>query len=280
MVKRKGNKVMKLKKTCVLGAVLCLWTAAVKAEDKIVVDGSTTVGPIAKAWAEYYMKGHEGVNLTVSESGSGNGAKSLINKACDVASMSRPMKDKELQAAKEAGVDAVAHIIAMDGLAVIVHPANPVAGLTVEQVRDIYTGKIRNWKELGGADAEIVVVSRDTNSGTYEAFEELVMNSEKIAGTAEYVGSNGAVRQRVMTTQAAVGYAGLAFLEGVKPLKINGVEASVETVQEKKYPVARPLYLYTNGTPAEGSHLAKYVYLYESKDGNRIVEDLGYVPVQ
>jgi phosphate transport system substrate-binding protein len=248
--------------------------------NNIVVDGSTTVGPIAKAFAEYYMGKHTDVNITVSESGSGNGAKSLINGACDVATMSRPMKSSEDKAARDAGILPIEHIAAMDGIALVVHPSNPLANLTVGQVRDIYTGKIRNWKELGGPDKSIVVISRDTNSGTYEAFEALVLNKQKIVASAEYVGSNGAIRQRVMSTQAAIGYVGLAFTDGVKALTVNSVAASQETVAAKIYPVSRPLYMYTNGRPKQGTALHDFVNLSDTPEGKRIIEDLGFVPLK
>jgi len=247
---------------------------------KIVVDGSTTVGPIAKAFAEHYMGKHPDVNITVSESGSGNGAKSLINAACDVATMSRPMKNSETKAAQDAGILAIEHIVAMDGIAVVVHPSNPLANLTIEQIRNIYTGKIKNWQELGGPDRPIVVISRDTNSGTYESFETLVMNKEKMGEKVEYVGSNGAIRQRVMSTQAAIGYVGLAFTEGVKALTVNGIEVSPETVVNKKYPISRPLYMYTNGRPKQGTPLADFVGLSGTPEGKRIIEDTGFVPVE
>jgi len=248
------------------------------AQDKIVIDGSTTVGPIAKAFAEYYMERNPGVAISVSESGSGNGAKSLINGACHIATMSRAMKENELAAAKEKGVTPVAHVVAMDGIALVVHPSNPVQGLTLDQVRNIFRGLITNWKELGGPDRPIVVISRDTNSGTYETFEELVMKKEKMGEKTEYVGSNGAIRQRVLTTPAAIGYVGLAFMEGVKALTINGVEPSADTVIAGTYPVARPLFMYTNGQP-EG-HVAAFLGLKDTKDGHRLIEEIGFVPLR
>ncbi|MBU4367186.1 MAG: phosphate ABC transporter substrate-binding protein [Kiritimatiellae bacterium] len=248
--------------------------------NKIVVDGSTTVGPIAKAFAEYYMGKHPDVNITVSESGSGNGAKSLINAACDVATMSRPMKNSEKDAAKSAGVLPIEHIVAMDGIAMVVHESNPLQGLTIEQIRDVYTGKITNWKELGGPDRPIVAISRDTNSGTYETFETMVMKNAKIAGKTEYVGSNGAIRQRVLSTEGAIGYVGLAFREGVKALKVNGIEATPETVVAKTYPIARPLYMYTNGRPKQDTPLYDFITLSDSPEGKKIIEDTGFVPVK
>ena len=274
-----------------MAAIVALGVAhgAAAAEDgKLVLDGSTTVGPIAKAFAEYYMAKNAGVNVTVNESGSGNGAKSLINSVCDVANMSRFMKDTEFSAAVEKGVMPVAHVVAMDGLPILVHPSNPVKQLTVEQVRDIYSGKISNWKSVGGPDKEIVVVTRDTNSGTYETFHKLVMThvvngekvKEKIKDGAEYVGSNGGIRARVQTTPAAVGYAGLGFVDKtVKALEINGIYPSPQTVTSGRYPVARPLFMFTNGYPKLGSHVYRFVTLHLSEKGQEIVEDIGFVPV-
>lgn len=248
--------------------------------DTIVLDGSTTVGPIAKAFAEYYMSMHPEVNVTVSESGSGNGAKSLINGTCDVANMSRFMKPSEVKAAVDKGITPVVHVVAMDGIAVIVHPANPVENLTLEQIRDIYTGKVTSWKELGGPDMKIVTISRDTNSGTFETFKKLVMKDAKVAGTAEYVGSNGALRARVQTTKAAIGYVGLGFVDrSIKALKVNGVYPEQETVSSGRYPVARRLFMFTNGCPKLGSHLHSFVSLYLTKKGQEIVKEIGFVPV-
>jgi len=269
---------------------VALGAGAATAEDanKLVLDGSTTVGPIAKAFAEYYMAKHKDVNVTVNESGSGNGAKSLINSTCDIANMSRFMKDKEFAAAIEKGVMPVAHVIAMDGLPILVHPSNPVKGLTVEQVRDIYTGKITNWKQVGGPDKEIVVVSRDTNSGTYETFHGLVMThklngervKEKIKDGAEYVGSNGAIRARVQSTPAAIGYAGLGFVDKtVKALEVNGIYPTPQTVTSGRYPIARPLFMFTNGYPKLGSHVHAFVTLHLSEKGQEIIEDIGFMPV-
>ncbi len=259
------------------------------AEDsKLVLDGSTTVGPIAKAFAEYYMTKNKEVNVTVNESGSGNGAKSLINGVCDIANMSRFMKEKEFKAAADKGIMPVAHVVAMDGLPVLVNPANPVKGLTVEQVRGIYNGEIANWKEVGGANLGIVVISRDTNSGTYETFHKLVMThkingekvKDKIKNGSEYAGSNGGIRARVQTTPAAIGYAGLGFIDKtVKALEINGVYPTASTVTSGRYPISRPLFMFTNGYPKLGSHTHAFVTLHLSETGQEIIEDIGFVPV-
>lgn len=263
-----------------ISTLLLVLTSGMYATEQIVVDGSTTVGPIAKAFAEYLMRQHPGLQITVSESGSGNGAKSLINGTCHVATMSRPMKPQELKAAAVKGVNVVEHIIAMDGLPVLVHPSNPIKNLTLTQLRDIYFGRINNWKWLGGPNLKIVRISRDTNSGTYECFNEMVMNKTRMASDVEYVGSNGAVRQRVQSTPAAIGYAGLGFVDKtVKAVPINGVAPSAETVLDRSYPLSRPLYMYTNGEPASNTFLHAFIYFCNTPEGKQIISSIGFVPL-
>jgi phosphate transport system substrate-binding protein len=274
--------------TAVVLSTTALAGVALRAQDTVVLDGSTTVGPIAKAFAEYYMENNPGVNVTVSESGSGNGAKGLINSTCDIGNMSRFMKENEFAAAVAAGAYPVAHVVAMDGLPVLVHPSNPVSNLTVAQIRGIYSGKISNWKAVGGPDMDIVVISRDTNSGTYETFLTMVMThrvdgqkvEEEITANAEYVGSNGQMRARVQNTRSAIGYAGLGFVDRtVKALTVDGIEANPATVRSGKYPIARPLYMFTNGYPKLGSHVHGFVTIHLTPKGQEIVESIGFVPV-
>ncbi|MDF7808224.1 phosphate ABC transporter substrate-binding protein [Pontiellaceae bacterium B12219] len=269
-----------MKKQILTATAALALAGAAHASETIVIDGSTTVGPIAKAFAEYYMAANPEVNITVSESGSGNGAKAMVNGTCDVAIMSRPMKDSEFKAAADHGAQPVAHVVALDGLPILVHPSNPVQDLTVEQIRKIFLGEISNWSQVGGPNKEIVTISRDTNSGTYETFAGLVMNKEKIGEKCEYVGSNGAIRQRVQTTPAAIGYAGLGFVDKtVKALKVNGIYPSPETVQTGEYPIARPLFMYTNGYPKLGSSLYQFMTIHLTEDGQEMVEEIGFVPV-
>ncbi len=269
---------MKLNNMLTRLTLSALFSLAVFAEEKLVIDGSTTVGPIAKAFAEYFKERNPELNITVSESGSGNGAKSLINGTCDIADMSRFMKDKEFKAAVEKGIAPVAHMVALDGLPILVHPSNSVANLTVEQVRNIYMEKITNWKEIGGPDKKIIMISRDTNSGTYETFNKLIMKKQKIAGQCEYVGSNGAVRQRVQSTPGAIGYAGLGFVDDtVKALKINNIYPDVQTVSQGIYPISRPLFMFTNGYPKLGTILYQFITLPFKKDGQEIIESIGFI---
>ena len=269
-----------MKRVCMM-AVLAAAAVVARAQDRLVIDGSTTVGPIAKAFAEFYMRQNPNVNITVSESGSGNGAKALLNGTCDIACLSRDLKDTERQAMAEKGVKPVAHVVAYDALPLLVHPSNPVKGLTRAQVRDIYTGAVRNWKEVGGVDMPIVVVSRDTNSGTYESFKEMVLGKDdKICEGAEYAGSNGGIRQRVQMTRGAIGYAGLGFVDrSVKALEIDGVAPCATSVVEKRYPIARELYLFTNGQPAAGTRAAAFLGLSRTEKGREIIEEIGYVAV-
>lgn len=266
--------------TLAVGAVASLAQSPPKDQSRIIVDGSTTVGPIAKAFAEHFMKRNPTVSITVGESGSGNGVKSLINKTCDVAALSRFMTPAEYKAAIEADETPVAHAIAIDGIAIVVHPSNPVQNLSLPQVRDIYAGKINNWKEVGGPDVRIVRISRDTNSGTFKSFEELVMGGARVAADTEKVGSNGGERQRVASTPAAVGYVGLGFLgRDLKALNIDGVAATPENIIAGRYAIARPLFLFTNGYPALGSHLYSFCTMHLSPEGQAIIEELGFIPL-
>ena len=273
------KKVIATTLSLIVLAAAGLSAAPAGAQKNIVLDGSTTVGPIAKAFADYY-KEKSGVGATISESGSGNGVKSLINGACDIANMSRFMKDSEFKTCVEKGILPVAHVVAFDGLAVVVNPANKVSALTDAQIADIYTGKISNWKQLGGDDAEIVVISRDTNSGTYETFNELILRKKAVVKGAEYVGSKGQAKTRVASTKNAIAYVGLGFVDDtVKTLSVDGILPSAKTIVSGKYPIARPLFMFTNGYPKMGSAVYDFVTLHLTEEGREIVKDLGYIPV-
>jgi phosphate transport system substrate-binding protein len=264
---------------CSLVLLMLAATGMVRAET-LQIDGSTTVGPIADAFAEYFMRTNPGLEITVKKTGSGDGAAALIDSRCDIATMSRFMKDKEFKAAVDHNVLPVAHAIAMDGVCVIVHPSNTVTALTTAQVRDIYAGKTKNWKEIGGPDAEIVIVSRDTSSGTYETFNEKIMEKEKLASNVEYVNSNPQAQARVKTTAGAISYVGIGFVDAdVKALKINGIAPTRQTISNGTYPVARPLFMFTNGYPKLGSTVFKFCTFYLTEKGQEIILAKGFVPV-
>jgi phosphate transport system substrate-binding protein len=282
-MQRKG-KAMKTTKT---GWLLCMamlaaaWLAgsAQAADEKqtLQLDGSTTVGPVGDAFAEAFMKSHN-CSVTVKKTGSGDGVAALIDNRCDIAMSSRFMKPEEFKKAVEKEILPVAHAIAMDGVCIVVHPSNPIKELTTQQVCDIYMGKITNWKELGGSDMPIVAISRDTSSGTYEVFHEKVMKKQNMAAGVEYVNANPQAHARVKTTEGAVGYVGIGFLDmNVKALKIDGVTPTKQTIANGTYPVSRPLFLFTNGYPKLGSLIHAFCNFYLSEEGQSIVEAKGFV---
>jgi phosphate transport system substrate-binding protein len=242
----------------------------------IVLDGSTTVGPIAKTFAAYFTKKYR-IRVTVSESGSGNGAKSLINSSCTIATMSRAMKAAEIAAARKKGVNPVAHVVALDGLAMVVHPANPVRALSKAQISSIYRGAITNWREVGGPNARIVVIQRESNSGTQESFKELVAGKGvQITGSAETQSSNGAVKSRVSTTLSSIGFLGLGFVDrSVKVIAVNGVLPTLTTVKNGTYPLTRPLYFYTNGQPS--GVVKQFIDLPKTAAGKGMITELGFI---
>ena len=267
---------------CGLIVIGLIVSASVIGAEKTVlqIEGSTTVGPIGEAFAEYFTRTYPDLDITVKKTGSSDGAAALVDGRCDIAMMSRFMKPgEEFKKAVDKGVLPVAHTIAMDGVCIIVHPSNPIGELKTEQVRDIYMGKIKNWKELGGPDVEIVAISRDTSSGTFEVFHELVMKKQNMAGNVETVNANPQAQARVKTTRGAIGYVGLGFIEDVKALKINGIMPNKETISNGTYPVSRPLFLFTNGYPQLGSATFKFCTFYLTEKGQEIIEAKGFVPL-
>ena len=260
--------------------VLGLMATSVYAESKrLVIQGSTTVLPIAQKAAEVFMQKNPQADISVRGGGSGTGIAALIDGICDIANSSRPIKDKELNKAVDRKVDPTAHVVAMDGIAVIVHPLNPVNELTISQIKDIYTGKISNWSKLGGRNQKIVVVSRDVASGTYEAFSKLALKKQRVRPDALLQASNMAVASVVKRTEGAIGYVGLGYLSSeVKAVIVGGVEPSVETVLKGAYPISRPLFMYTNGKP---KGLAKdFIEFVLSQEGQRIVKEQGFVSLK
>jgi len=244
--------------------------------EKIVIAGSTTVLPIAQRTAEVFMDDNSGADVSVRGGGSSVGIAALIDGTCDIADSSRPIKDVEIQQAAANGRDPVAHIVALDGIAVVVNKSNSVSKLTKKQVKDIFTGKISDWSQLGGKPGKIVIVSRDTSSGTFEAFGELVMSKEKVVPSALMQASNQAVAQIIAQTPQAIGYVGLGFMSGdLKAIEIDGVMPSTDTVLSGEYPVTRPLFMYSNGKPQ--GMLAEYIDFVKSPEGQELVEEQGYV---
>ncbi|MEM1689604.1 MAG: phosphate ABC transporter substrate-binding protein [Candidatus Hadarchaeales archaeon] len=238
----------------------------------INIAGSTTVLPITQLAAERWMNAHPYDTINVSGGGSGVGITSLIEGRCDIATSSRRAKNIENE---RAGGRLVEHKIALDALAVIVHPSNPVNSLTLEQIKKIYTGEIRNWSEVGGPNLTIAVYTRETTSGTYESFHELVMRGENMSSSVLTTMSSGEMRQIVSTNPNAIGYVGISYISGVKALAVNGVLPTKQNILNGTYPISRALYMYTIGEP---SGLAKeFIEFVKGPEGQRIVEEKGFV---
>jgi phosphate transport system substrate-binding protein len=253
--------------------------------------GSDTLVNIALAWAETYRVVEPGVDIAVTGGGSGTGIAALINGTVDIANASRPMKDNEIEDARGNGIEPIEHVVAIDALAIILHPDNPVSQLTIEQLSDIFTGRITNWQEFGGNDAPIIVVSRETNSGTHVYFlEEVVRRGEKentdiFAPQTLLMPSSVGITSEIRRNPNAIGYDGLGYVdpEHEKILAVAQDSAagyvlpSVESASDGTYPLSRNLFMYSAGEP--GGALADYLAWILSPEGQQIVADLGFVPL-
>jgi phosphate transport system substrate-binding protein len=262
----------------VLSVVLSFYIGDLAFAGNVVIKGSTTVLPIAQKAAEDFMRMNAGINISVSGGGSGNGIKAIIDGTTDIADSSRFIKEKEIKLAMEKGVLPVPHRVAMDCVVPVVHPANPLNDISMDRLKEIYTGKITKWKELGGKDKPIVVISRDTSSGTYEVWHKKVLNKEKVAPKALLQASNGAVAQAVAKNKYAIGYIGIAYVnKGVKALKVDHVEASASSALNGTYPVSRPLFMFTKGWPK--GDVMSFINFVLGPAGQKIVQEEGYVPL-
>lgn len=260
-------------------ALACLLPVQANAAEELVINGSTTVLPIIQKVAETYMAANPGVDIALSGGGSGNGMKALIDGLATIAMSSRDIKSSETDLAAKKGIHPVRIPVAVDALVPVVHPENPVSSLSLEQLKDIYAGRITNWKELGGTDTKIVVISRDTSSGTYETWESLVMKSEKVMPQALLQASNGAVVQTVSKNRNAIGYVGIGYMAPIlKGLHIGTLIASPESALSKQWPLARELYLFTNGQPT-GTAEAFIKYALDPAKGQKAVLEAGFVPL-
>jgi len=252
--------------------------------------GSDTIVNLALAWAEQYQSEHPEVSLSVTGGGSGTGIAALINGTVDIANASRQIKQKEIDIASEEGIEPVEHVIARDAIAVIVNPNNPVSELTLAQISDIYSGKITNWREVGGEDRPIVRLSRETNSGTHVYFLETVLRlgdkeSETLFSTNTLLlPSSEGIIVEVRQNPNAIGYDGLGYVpDDLKVIAIAPevgdayILPSVETVNNGSYPIARDLYMYTNGEPTGA--VAEYLTWILSPQAQEIVRELGFVPI-
>ena len=258
---------------------------AAPAAATLSVKGSDTVLPLTQKEAEEYMKANAGAAITVVGGGSGTGITALLDNSTDICMSSRELKMDEKLKFTEKTIDVKEVIVGFDALSVIVHPENKVGQLTREQIEKIFTGEIKNWKEVGGADAQIVAYSRESSSGTYEFFKEHVMDKKNYAASVLNMPATGAIVQSISQTKGAIGYVGLAYMtEGVKAVSVSYdsgktfVPPSVQGAKDKTYPVARPLY-YFYDAKNEGKVKAFVDYVL-SDAGQKNVADAGYVPLK
>lgn len=253
--------------------------------------GSDTIVNLALAWAEQYQGDHPEIRISVTGGGSGTGIAALVNGTVDIANASRQIKSEEVDQAKSNGVEPTEFIIARDAIAVIVNPENPVRELTLQQISDIYSGNINNWSEVGGDDRPIVRLSRETNSGTHVYFLETVLrlgdseNKTLFATNTLLLPSSEGIIAEVRQNPNAIGYDGLGYVpDDLQMIAIAEQEGgayvlpSIPTVNDKTYPIARDLYMYTNGQPA--GIVKEYLDWILGTEAQQIVADLGFVPVK
>ncbi|MEK6728174.1 MAG: phosphate ABC transporter substrate-binding protein [Candidatus Omnitrophota bacterium] len=263
---------------------------AASARDSIQIKGSDTMVNLGQAWAEKYMEDNPGDFVAVTGGGSGTGLSSLISGTCGIAMSSRNIKEKEISLAKQKGINPYEIKVGLDGLAVVVNPSNPVGKLSAVQLADIFTGKITDWKEVGGKDQKIVILSREVNSGTHVYFKEHVLRKndpnakDEFAAAALMLPSSQAIADEVAGNSSAIGYYGMGYISPkqkaiavAKDENSEFVEPKIENVISGKYPISRPLFLYTNGQPQ--GLVKKFVDFALSKEGQETVLKTDFVPI-
>ncbi len=259
-------------------------TQALAQGRNITVKGSDTMVILGQRWAEVYMSKNPGISIQVTGGGSGTGIAALINGTTDIAEASRPMKDAEKQQVKQKRGKQVVEIpVALDGLSVFVNAQNPVSELSLGQLKRIYTGTAKNWKEFGGRDERIILYGRENSSGTYVYFKEHVLENVDYYPTVQTLPGTAAVINAVARDPRGIGYGGIAYGEGVKHLRVKkdagspAVEPSMQNVVSGAYPISRYLYWYLAGEPS--ADLKKLVDWVMSKPGQAVVENVGYYPL-
>lgn len=251
----------------------------------VTVKGSDTMVILAQKWAEVYMQQFPATRIQVTGGGTGVGFAALQNKTTDLCNASRKIRAKEIEACVKAfGKRPTEYKVALDGLSVYVHASNPVEQLSLEQLEAIFTGKIRNWKQVGGKDEAIMVYSRENSSGTYEFFKEHVLKGRDFTASAQTLQGTAQVLQAVAAEPKAIGYGGAAYGAGAKHLKVSketggeAIEPTEETVVGGTYPIWRYLFIYVNPALDKGE-LAAYLNWIRSDAGQQVVKDVGYYPL-
>jgi phosphate transport system substrate-binding protein len=239
---------------------------------------------LGQRWAETYMKEHPDKRIQVTGGGSGTGIAALINGGTDICEASRPMKDKEKAMVRTRhGKDVVETSVALDGVAIYVPESSPIKSISMAQLKSIYTGTITNWRDVGGKDQRIVAYSRENNSGTYVFFKEHVLKNEDFARDIQTLPGTAAVVNAVSKDPASLGYGGIAYASGIRPLAVKpddaseGVKPTLDTVEAGTYPLSRHLYFYTVGPPT--GEIKAFIDWVLSPEGQKICEAVGYYPL-
>lgn len=277
---------MKIRKIPLISVVLISAAAlALAASSSITVKGSDTMVILAQRWAEEYMKNNSSISIQVTGGGSGTGISALINGTTDICTASRPMKSSERNQLKQryssTGVEVK---VAKDGIALYVNKKSPVTELSMEQIKNIYTGMITNWKELGGPDASIIVYGRDNSSGTYVYFRDVILKGQDYIGTMQSMPGTAAVVNAVEKDVNGIGFGGAAYGKGIKYVKVKkdddspGYDPTLENIQAGKYPITRYLYLYLRSKPS--GELKKFIDWILGAQGQAVVSNVGYFPIR
>jgi phosphate transport system substrate-binding protein len=263
---------------CIAGLALAVTSARA---DRLVIKGSDTLGAkLVPQLAEQFKAQNPGTTFDIAAEGSTTGIAAIIDGTAQIGMASRRAKPAEIAAASGKGVNMKPTIVAYDGIAVIVNSANPIKGLTKKQVEQIFTGEISDWSAIGGAGGKISIYTRNTSSGTYSDFKELAMKKRDYAGSSQKMAGNEQIASEVGKNPNGIGYVGLAYdkAPGIKAMPIDGVLSSVQSVQAKTYPYARPTFYYTNGEP---SGLAKqFLDFTIGSVGQKIATQVGFVPIK
>ncbi|MDO4721955.1 PstS family phosphate ABC transporter substrate-binding protein [Porphyromonas circumdentaria] len=271
-----------MKKTVITALLMSMVAASLYGQR---VKGSDTVIPLSQKEAEGYMKENPSARLTITGGGSGVGFSALLEGTTDIAQASRRIKFPERQKMQEKGINPKEVVIAYDALAVVVNPANKVSKLTREQLEGIFTGKIKNWKEVGGDDMKIIPYSRETSSGTYEFFKEVVMKNKNYMNGIMSMSATGVIIQSVTQTKGAIGYVGMAYLnKDVKAVSVSFdggkkfIAPSVKNAKNSTYPIVRPLYYYYDAKIER--QVKPFVDYVLSPKGQAIVDKVGFISIK
>ncbi len=278
--------IMKTSKLKIAVILLVIMTVGCSSNEskKITVKGSDTMVILSQKWAEAFMKKNPKTTIQVTGGGSGVGIAALINGSTDIANASRPMKPSEIDKLKEKYQTSGLEIAcAKDGLSVFLNKENPVAELTLEQLSSIFSGKITNWKEVGGDDEKIQLYGRESSSGTFEFFKEHVVKTD-FSKSCQTLPGTAAIVNAVKKDKYSIGYGGAAYAEGVKDCKIKvdakseGVLPTAETIKDKTYPISRYLYMYLKSQPT--GEAKAFIDWILSQEGQKMIEEVGYYPLK